>query len=265
MRSVPVSQLRLARRAPRLARHALPFVVLTAALTLGFASIAVANPAPVAPTTQTEHQANLHPYGGVKPSPCGAQLGFAGFSATLKLGAAAASLQTSLALNSGDIAAEFAPLTASAPALTADSAAKAVGLERMQLVHSDQFIGSSRSAVIAKLQHQPSVEAGEEVWLQSSDKRYLSCHYKLADNATDQTLAGKARQALITGGISASMLDDAGTMEFVSLRHFDGQLRLQTAFVRRPVGQPSVAYVAVMNPGTETVLATAQANWYRWE
>lgn len=201
----------------------------------------------------------------IQPPICGAQLGRAGYSITPSTAAnARQTAQAVLGLGANDIAAEFMPLTSTSPALQSDPAARAMALDRMQVVRGSAFGRMSQGALVAKLQSAAGVAAAEPIWLQSSDKRYLSCDYKLADNTTDQALAASARQALIAHGISGALLEDAGTMEFVSLRHFDGRQLLQVAFVRRPVGQPSAAYVAVMNPGSQAVLAVAQANWYVW-
>jgi hypothetical protein len=122
----------------------------------------------------------------------------------------------------------------------------------------------SQSALVAKLQSTPGVAAAEPIWLQSNDKRYLSCDYKLQDSSADQVLVAIANKALVTAGASPAMLSDAGTIEFVSLRHFNGKQLLQVAFVDRPIDSPSVAYVALLDPSTHAVLATAQANWYLW-
>lgn len=177
---------------------------------------------------------------------------------------AAQAMRASLNLSANDETAEFLPLTASSPALQADTVAQALGLDRMHMVSARALGPLDGPAILAKLTHASGVSAAEPIWLQSTDKKYLACDYKLKDNATDQALAATARQALIAHGVSASILDDAGTMEFVSLRHFNGRLLLQVAFVQRPVGGPSVAYVALLDPGTHAVLALAQANWYLW-
>lgn len=196
---------------------------------------------------------------------CGEQLGFAGYAVTLTTASnAAQAMRTSLNLSTSDEAAEFLPLTASSPALQADTAAQAVGLDRMHIVSARALGQLDRPAILAKLTHASGVSAAEPIWLQSTDQKYLACDYKLKDNATDQALAATARQALITHGVSAGTLDDAGTMEFVSLRHFNGRLLLQVAFVQRPVNAPSMAYVALLDPGTHAMQALAQANWYLW-
>lgn len=188
-----------------------------------------------------------------------------GYSLTLSTQANAAQIaESALGLGTGDVAPEFSPLTSRSLALSADSAARSLALDRQELVRTSMLHAASQSALIAKLGSAPDVVAAEPVWVQSSDKRYLSCDYKLRDNTTDQALAAIARKALIAAGVSASALDDAGTMEFVSLRHFNGRLLIQVAFVRRPVGGPSAAYVSVLDPGTHAVLANVQANWYLW-
>jgi hypothetical protein len=114
------------------------------------------------------------------------------------------------------------------------------------------------------LRAQANVVTAEPVWLQSRDPKYLSCSYKLQDNAADMALASTARQALIAQGVSANALDDAGTMEFVSERQIGDRILLQVAFVRRAVGKPSVAYAVLLDPTSHAVLAAQQANWYSW-
>lgn len=201
--------------------------------------------------------------GAINPTVCGAQLGFAGYSVTLTADAnAAQNMAASLNLGPNDQAVEFLPLTSAAPSLSPDAGAHALALDRMRGVHAQVLGPLDQNAVIAKLQTATDVSAAGPIWLQSSDKRYLACDYKLKDNTTDQALAAVADKALSARGISAATLDDAATMEFVSVRHFNGRLLLQVAFVRRPVGQPNVAYVAILNPGTRAVLAVAQANRY---
>jgi hypothetical protein len=173
-------------------------------------------------------------------------------------------MQDALGLTTGDLAPEFLPLISASPALAVSLTDRALALDRMRIVNVGAVGASSQSAVVGKLQGAPGVSFAEPIWLQSTDKRYLACDYKLHDNATDQALAAVARQVLLAKGVSAATLDDTATMEFVSLRHFNGRQLLQVAFVRRPVGQPSVVYVAVMDPGTGAVLVTVQANWYLW-
>jgi hypothetical protein len=203
--------------------------------------------------------------------PCGAdQLAIAGYSITLTTAINAVhTAQVHLGLGSTDMANEFLPLTSSSPALAANSATQALGLDRMWMVNTAAFGQMSQSALLAELQSTPAVAGAEPIWLQSSDKRYLSCDYKLKGSSADQVLVAIASTALISAGASATTIDDPGTMEFVSLRHFNGRQLLQVAFVHRSfaapsVVGPSVVYVALLDPSTRAVLATAQANWYLW-
>ncbi|MBF6591668.1 MAG: hypothetical protein IVW57_14240 [Ktedonobacterales bacterium] len=243
-------------------RSLLPYMLLVVVLAGGLIALDRAHTATSASLAPQDAQSR----GVINAKPCGTQLGFAGYSVALSTAPnAARTLRTSLGLASSDLAPEFLPLTSAAPALPADPAARQWGLDRMQVVRAQSLGQLSTGAVVAKLQSAAGVGAVEPIWLQSSDKRYLSCDYKLKDNPTDQALAATARQALITRGVSAASLDDAGTMEYVSLRHFAGRELLQVAFVRRPVGAPSVAYVVLLGIDTPTVLATARADWYRWE
>jgi hypothetical protein len=58
------------------------------------------------------------------------------------------------------------------------------------------------------------------------------------------------------------MLNDAGTMEFVSVRALRGHSFLQVAFERRPVGGTTLAYIAFVDPMSLGVEGVARANWY---
>lgn len=167
-------------------------------------------------------------------------------------------------MQAADLVPEFESISGSATALQADANAHTLGLDRMYIVNGQRFVSQAPDAVMAKLRGQPNVVAAEQAWLQSRDPKYLSCDYKLRDNAAAQSVATLARSALIAHGVSAAQLDDAGTMEFVSERHFNGQLLLQVAFVRRPVGGTPATYVAVLSPDGKRVLAVARANWYAW-
>ena len=169
-----------------------------------------------------------------------------------------------MGLQAADLVPEFTSISGSATALQADASAHALGLDRMYVVNPTHFAGAEPQAVIDKLKGQPDVAAAEQIWLQTRDPKYLNCDYKLQGNSAAQSVAALARSALISHGVSAAQLDDAGTAQFVSERHFNGQLLLQVAFVRRPVGQPSVVYVAVLSLDGKTVLAVARANWYSW-
>lgn len=115
---------------------------------------------------------------------------------------------------------------------------------------------------IKQLQSKPHVTSVDPIYAQSSDPTYLSCNYKLQDNQVDQKLAAIARQALITNGIDSSILDNAGTMEFVSLRHFGGKEYLQVAFVYLPANGPQVSYAVILNKTSENVIFAGQTNWY---
>lgn len=235
--------------------------MLTAVLTTGFVAFDRWN---TGATSQATAPGGSR-FGVVNAPRCGSQLGYVGYSVALKtVPDAAATLRSSLALGTSDLASEFLPLTSAAPALPADPAAEALGLDRMQLVHGGSLAGLGVSSVLSKLKGAPNVATAEPVWLQSSDPKYLSCDYKLRDNAQAQAIAATASQALISRGVSAAFLSDAGTMEFVSVRHINGQALVQVAFVQRPINAPSVAYAVLLNPNTRTVLAAAQANWYLW-
>lgn len=244
------------------ARQGLPFVLLTAFLTTAFVVVDRWD----IPATSSLASASAGSRLGVVNAPqCGSQLGYVGYSVTLNaVPGAPATLRSSLALGTNDLAPEFLPLSSAAPALQADPAAQALGLDRMQLVHGGSLTGLSVSGVLSKLKDAPNVASAEPVWLQSSDPKYLSCDYKLRDNAQAEAIAATASQALISRGVSSAFLDDAGTMEFVSVRHINGQPLIQVAFVQRPLKAPSVAYAVLLNPNTRTVLAAVQANWYLW-
>lgn len=54
-------------------------------------------------------------------------------------------------------------------------------------------------------------------------------------------------------------------MEFVSFRHFETGKVLQVAFVSRPYGGTTAAFVALLDPINDNVLVVAQANWYIWD
>jgi hypothetical protein len=238
--------------------------MLTAVLASGLIGIDRLHSSQVASTHASSSQQNAFARGVLRIPACGDQLGIAGFGITLSTMPNAAQVaQAALGLSPNDIASEFLPLTSTSPALDADPAAQALALGRMRIVNVAAMGPMSQSALLAKLQSASGVVASEPIWLQSTDKRYLACGYRLQDNSTDQALAAIARQALVTAGIGAATLDDTATMEFVSLRHFNRRQLLQVAFVRRPIDGPSVAYVALLDPVTRAVLATVQANWYR--
>jgi hypothetical protein len=210
--------------------------------------------------------ANLaHAYSAPSPQPCGAQLGAAGYSVTLTdTPQASAPFRQALGLQASDLVPEFTSISGSVAALQNDASAVMLGLDRMYVVNPSHFAGTAQQAVIEKLQGEPDVASAEPVWLQTSDPKYLTCGYNLEGNATAQSVAALARSALIAHGVSAARLDDAGTAQFVSERHFNGQLLLQVAFVRRPVGEPSVVYVAILSLDGKQALAVARANWYSW-
>lgn len=215
--------------------------------------------------TPTGSPVNPGSRGAINVAPCGAELGFAGYSVTLTTDPdAPQKMAASLDLGADDYAPEFLRLTSTGPQLSADAQAQALALDRMQAINIGAFARLDQAAILAKLGQATDVTAAEPIWVQSTEKRYLSCDGKLRDNATDQALAALAREALIVRGISTSTLDDPGTEELVSLRHFNGKQMLQVAFVRRPVGEPSAAYVAVLDPGTNVVRTVVRANWYLW-
>lgn len=240
----------------------LPYGLLTIALTLIF--VGVDQPRTVQ-AGQLTSVVSAHSYSAPTPQPCGKQLGLAGYSVTLAdVPQAAAALTAAMKLHAGDLTPEFAPASASARTPQAAATAHALGLDRMQLVNTASLAGLSTDEVIARLRALPDVVTAEPVWLQSHDPKYLSCSYKLQDNATDVALAATARQALVVRGVSVSTLDDAGTMEFVSERQIGGRTLMQVAFVRRPIGAPSAAYVVFLDPSSHAVLAAEQTNWYHW-
>lgn len=173
-------------------------------------------------------------------------------------------VQGALNLSASDVAAEFLPVTNNASPLQIDSVAHAAGLDAAELVHGGNLEEHSLNDVMTILRGTPNVATAEPVWLQSSEHKYLSCDYKLNDNPNAQALAVTARSALLAHGVSAEVLDDSGTMEFVSVRHFAGRPLLQVAFVHRPIGSPSQAYVAFLDPGNRHVISVARANWYLW-
>ena len=257
-------------------RAVAPYVLLTIALTVVFTGIdqlriVLANSAmdiglldSLLP--DSSGPASLaHAYSAPSPQPCGAQLGAAGYSVTLTdTPQASAPFRQALGLQASDLVPEFTSVAGSAIAFQSDASAHALGLDRMYVVNPTHFARVAPQAVIGQLQGEPDVAAAEQVWLQSSDPKYLTCRYKLEGNAAAQSVAALARSALITHGVSAAQLDDAGTAQFVSERHFNGQLLLQVAFVRRPVGKPSVVYVAILSLDGKQVLAVARANWYSW-
>lgn len=242
-----------------------PYVLLTIALTVVFTGIDQIRMA-LANSSAGNTPADLpHAYSAPTSPPCGAQLGAAGYSVTLAdKPQAHATFQQAMGLQAADLVPEFTSISGSATALQADASAHALGLDRMYVVNPTHFAGAEPQAVIDKLKGQPDVAAAEQIWLQTRDPKYLNCDYKLQGNSAAQSVAALARSALISHGVSAAQLDDAGTAQFVSERHFNGQLLLQVAFVRRPVGQPSVVYVAVLSLDGKTVLAVARANWYSW-
>lgn len=206
-----------------------------------------------------------HTYSAPPSQPCGTQLGAAGYSITVATTPqASASLQKALGLQASDLVPEFQSISGSTTALQANATAHSFGLDRMYIVNSGRFALQAPDAVVSKLQGQQNVVAAEQVWLQSRDPKYLSCDYRLRDNTAAQSVATLARDALIANGVSASQLNDAGTAEFVSERHFNGQLLIQVAFIRRPVGGAPSTYVAILSPDGKKVLAVARANWYAW-
>jgi hypothetical protein len=242
-----------------------PYVLLTIALTVVFTGIDQVRMA-LANSSVGIGPANLpQAFSAPTAPPCGAQLGAAGYSVTLTdTPQASATFQQAVGLQASDLVPEFASISGSATALQNDPSAHALGLDRMYVVNPTHFAGTAPQAVIGKLQGEPDVAAAEQVWLQSRDPKYLTCDYKLRGNAAAQSVAALARSALIAHGVGAAQLDDAGTAQFVSERHFNGQLLLQVAFVRRPVGEPSVVYVAILSLDGKQVLAVARANWYSW-
>lgn len=197
------------------------------------------------------------------PAPCGTELAMAGYSVTLSdTSAAAHAFAGSPLLTSSTILPEFVPVTDHAQPIQMDAATHALGLDEMRVVGASKFAGQTPDTIVTRLAGQPGVIHAEKILLQSTDKRYLSCDYKLRDNTRAQGVAARARQALISHGVSAALLDDAGTAEFVSLRILGGRMQLQVAFVRRPVDGTSVSYVAFEDPGTRDVTCVARANWY---
>lgn len=251
-------------------RRALLFMVVTAALTAGFVAIDrlhTVSSSPSAPPLTVSPVPPLNPLSlGVRnPPQCGSQLGFADYSVTLRdTDPSATAFRTALGLDANDVDAEFMPLSGQASVMATDPAGQSLTLDRVRLVRMSVFTSMGSDAVVSKLQAAPEVATVEPVWLQSSDRRYLSCDYKLRDNVAAQAAAQVARQALVEHGVNSATLDDPGTMEYVSVRHFSGQAVLQVAFVRRPVGGPSVAYVALLTRSGSKVLAVARANWYQW-
>jgi hypothetical protein len=245
-------------------RPILPYALLTAVLAGGLIGLDRMSAAQSGSTASSDRSFGQR---GINQLPaCGSQLGIVGYDVTLSTASdAEETAQTALGLKSSDIASEFLPLTNAAPGLASDPAAASLALDRAREVHTVALGPMNQGQILAKLQGAAGVSAAEPIYLQSTDKAYLACDYKLNDNATDQALAATARQALVTQGISAATLDDAATMEFVSIRHFSGRTVLQVAFVRRPVGSPSMSYVVLLDMGTRALLATAQADWYRWE
>ncbi len=241
--------------------RALPHVVLTVVLTAAFLGLEQAFTTAAGPIGWLLP----HPYAAPPAPACGSQLGYAGYSVTLKTGSTAQGFEAAASLPATDVVPEFQPISSAAPSLQADTSAQSLDLAQMQVVNTSAFAGQSSNAIVSHLRALPNVAAAEPIWLQSADKRYLSCDYKLRDNAAAQAVAARVRTALIARGISASVLDDAGTTQFVSQRHVNGRTLLQVAFVRRPVNAPSAIYVALLDPSTQTVLAVARANWYNWE
>jgi hypothetical protein len=171
---------------------------------------------------------------------CGSQLGIIGFSVETVKG------------YSGEGKPEFSELTASHFKLGID-------------LNTVMFIAAGPEApsqTLARLHSQPHVLQADVVYALSSDPTYLSCDYKLRDNPTDQGLASKAKQALIGAGADASILGNAGTMEYVSLRHLGKKEFLQVAFVYLPVDGPHVSYAALLDKSTEAVVWAGQTHWY---
>ena len=257
-------------------RAVAPYVLLTIALTVVFTGVdqlrmALANSSVDIGLLDrflpdSSGPANLpHAYSAPSPQPCGAQLGAAGYSVTLAdTPQASATFRQAVGLQASDLVPEFTSIYGDATALQSDADARALGLDRMYVVNPTHFAGKAPQSVIGQLQGEPDVVAAEQVWLQSSDPKYLTCGYTLEGNAAAQSVAALARSTLIADGVSAAQLDDAGTAQFVSERHFNGRLLLQVAFVRRPVGEPSVVYVAILSLNGGQVLAVARANWYSW-
>jgi hypothetical protein len=239
-----------------IAPYALLTVLLAASLIVLDHYLAAQTPAPLLASSQ---QSGDHSAGPVPQ--CGSQLAIAGYSVTLTTAANSASTAQA---DLGTMAPEFLPLTSSSAALATNAATHSLGLDRMLMVQTTALGQMSQSALLAKLRSAPGVAAAEPIWLQSSDKRYLSCDYKLSDNTSDQMLTAIASKALISAGANSAVIRDSATIEFVSLREINGRQLLQVAFVRRVVGTPSVVYVAFLDPSTRAVLATAQANWYIW-
>src|SRR5579884_2582826 len=243
----------------RRVRRSLLYVAVTATLTTGLVALdrmhAESSPTPITSSTSAPStDPSLFSAGNVPP--CGSQLGFAGVSVTLRdTGPSVAAVRASLGLADNDMTSEFIPLTDQASVVWTAPAAPSFAFDRVRLVRTSGFAVRGSDAAVAKLQTSPGVATAEPVWLQSSDRKYLSCDYKLRDNQAAQAVAQVARQALIAHGVSSATLDDTGTMEFVSVRHFNGQEVLQVAFVRRPVGAPSVAYVALLNRSGSKALA----------
>lgn len=243
-------------------RAVAPYVLLTIVLTLVFTGIDLLR---MAQANASGDSYLPHAYSAPPSQPCGAQLGAAGYSVTLAdKPQASSTFRQAMGLQSADLVPEFTSISGSAAALQNDASAHALGLDRMYVVNPSHFAKTAPQAVIGKLQGQPNVTVAEQVWLQSRDPKYLSCDYKLQGNTAAQSVAAMARSVLIAHGVRAAQLNDAGTMEFVSERHFNGQLLLQVAFVRRPVGGTPVAYIAVLSADGKQVLAVARANWYSW-
>lgn len=206
--------------------------------------------------------ASSHGFGLGTPTPCGVQLATVGYSVTLANSQTAPGAFAASERGVGVSMLEFQPVTSTASPLYSDPIAHALGLDRMLVVNEADLTGQSASDALARLASRPGVAHVEQIFLQSSDSRYLSCEYKLQDNRSAQVVASSAEQAFIARGISASLLNDAGTMEFISERSFDNRSLLQVAFVRRPVVGQDFTYVALLDKATLRVVTLVRANWY---
>jgi hypothetical protein len=171
---------------------------------------------------------------------CGSQLGVIGFSVETAKGYA------------GEGKPEFTNLAAS-------HFNPGVDLSTSRFV----AVGSEgQGQAVARLNAQPHVIRVDTVTALSSDRKYLSCDYKLRDNAVDQQLASTAESALIAAGADAKVLSNDGTMEFVSIRGFGLKQFLQVAFVSLPVDGPHISYAVLFDKSTLAIVWAGQTNWY---
>lgn len=172
---------------------------------------------------------------------CGSQLGIIGFSVETTKGYA------------GEGKPEFSNLAAS-------HVNPGVDLSTSMFVAAGP---EGPTQTVARLHAQSHVTRVDTITALSSDRKYLSCDYKLRDNTVDQQLASTAENALISAGADASVLRNDGTMEFVSLRDVGQKQFLQVAFVSLPVDGPHISYAVLLDMSTQAVVWAGQTNWYR--